>query len=200
HFPEARLAHQKFVGDAVHRDGALVHFAIGLQVDMEMPTGQTPPHQLHTADFDDAVAVAYRHTGGFGVEYDAAHALLSCPYVLFAMTTPRLASWSARSLPGCPMWPRTHSQVTSWRLTCSSSCCQRSTFFTGCLLAVFQPRFFQLGSQSWMPCITYWESVTRRTLQRRLRAVSAWMAAGSSMRLLVVCASPPQIGRASCRA
>ena len=42
-----------------------------------------------------------------------------------------------------------------------------------------------------MPCITYLLSVCSSTLQGRFSASSAWMAAISSMRLLVVSRSPP---------
>ncbi len=68
---------------------------------------------------------------------------------------------------------------------------------TGCLLAVFQPRFFQFGNHSVMPRITYSESVIRRIGQERLSAASAWIAAISSMRLLVVSGSPPQSSRSA---
>ncbi|MNE22849.1 hypothetical protein D3C80_1160760 [compost metagenome] len=51
-------------------DGALVTFAVRLQIDVEVPSGQAPPHQLDTPDLDDPVSVSHRHTGGFGVEDD----------------------------------------------------------------------------------------------------------------------------------
>jgi len=44
-----------------------------------------------------------------------------------------------------------------------------------------------------MPFMTYWLSVCSSTLQGRFSSSSAWMAAISSMRLLVVPGSPPQI-------
>src|SRR5690606_36679478 len=71
------------------------------------------------------------------------------------------------------------------------SACQSSTFFTGFLSAVFQPFFFQPCSQLCTPFLTYWLSVCSSTVQGRERALSASMAAVSSMRLLVVSASPP---------
>ena len=77
------------------------------------------------------------------------------------------------------------------RVTSSSSACQSSTFFTGCLAAVRQPLAFQPGSHSVMPLSTYWLSTCSVTAQGRLSACSAWITAISSMRLLVVRRSPP---------
>jgi hypothetical protein len=34
-----------------------------------MPAGQAPTDQLDTTDFDNPVAVGYRHAGSFGIEY-----------------------------------------------------------------------------------------------------------------------------------
>ena len=50
-------------------------------------------------------------------------------------STPRLASASARSLPGSPSCPRTQRQSIVWppARTSSSRACQSSTFFTGWL-------------------------------------------------------------------
>src|SRR5471030_588714 len=90
------------------------------------------------------------------------------------------------------MCPRTHFQVTLWRLTCSSSSFHRSAFLTGSFAAVFQPRFFQLTIHSLMPFITYCESVTNSTSQERLSSSRPRIAPINSMRLLVVLASPPQ--------
>src|SRR3990167_8834300 len=75
-FLEARFVFDKVVGDAVHRNRAFVDFAIRLQVNVEMPPSQTPADQFNTADFDDPVTIGHRHTGGFGIEYDATHASL----------------------------------------------------------------------------------------------------------------------------
>ena len=58
-----------------------------------------------------------------------------------------------------------------------------------------QPRPFQMDSHSVMPRRTYWLSVCSSTRQGRFSAFSASMAAVSSMRLLVVAVSPPQISR-----
>ena len=80
-----------------------------------------------------------------------------------------------------------------WRLCAASSACHRSWFLTGFFAAVFQPRAFQLSIHSVMPCITYFESVCSRTAREPLSALSASMAAISSMRLLVVSGSPPCI-------
>jgi hypothetical protein len=37
---------------------------------VEVPPGQAPAHDLDTADLDDPVAFADRHTGSFGIEND----------------------------------------------------------------------------------------------------------------------------------
>src|SRR5687768_3269534 len=110
-----------------------------------------------------------------------------------ATSTPRLASTSARSLPGLPSWPRTQRQSIAWPLlfTNSSRACHSSTFFTGCLVEVRQPFAFQPGSHSVMPLSTYWLSTCSVTAQGRLSACSAWITAINSMRLLVVSLSPP---------
>ena len=73
HVLEAWFVGEVFVGDAVNRNRAFVDLAIRLQVDMEMPAGQTSPHQLHAADLDDAMAVGDRHAGGFGIQHDTTH-------------------------------------------------------------------------------------------------------------------------------
>ncbi len=65
---KARLADQEGIGDAVDVDGALVTLAVRLQVDVEVPPGQAPADDLDTADLDDPVAFADRHTRGFGIE------------------------------------------------------------------------------------------------------------------------------------
>ncbi|CRR36568.1 hypothetical protein PAERUG_E16_London_17_VIM_2_04_14_05141 [Pseudomonas aeruginosa] len=70
---EARLVLQVFVGDAVDGDRPFVDLAIGLQVDVEVATGQAAPLQLDTADLDDPVTIGHRHAGGFGIQYDATH-------------------------------------------------------------------------------------------------------------------------------
>ncbi len=57
HVGEARLLRQELVGEAVHLDGAAVHFSIRPQIAMEGATGLAPVHHLDAADFDDAVAL-----------------------------------------------------------------------------------------------------------------------------------------------
>src|SRR5690606_34237780 len=85
----------------------------------------------------------------------------------------------------------TQCQVIWWRCVASSSACHSSTFLTGFLSAVLQPFRFQPCIQLWTPFLTYWLSVCRSTAQGRVRALSASMAAVSSILLLVVSASPP---------
>src|SRR5690606_21897963 len=57
-------------------------------------------------------------------------------------STPRFARASARSFPGSPACPLTHTQRTSCLVTSASSACHRSTFFTGFFAAVVQPLLF----------------------------------------------------------
>ena len=106
---------------------------------------------------------------------------------------PSRASSSARSFSTWPACPRTQCQCTSWRVRAASSRCHRSAFLTGVLSAVLQPLRFQPWIHSLMPFLTYSESVCRSTREGLFSASSAEIAAISSMRLLVVAASPPQI-------
>src|SRR5471030_3118427 len=108
-------------------------------------------------------------------------------------STPRLASTSARSLPGWPLWPRTQRQSTWWTAWAASSDFHKSSFLTGSLAAVFQPRAFQPCIHSLMPFCTYWLSVCSTTAHGRLSALSASMTSCNSMRLLVVFSAPPKI-------
>ncbi len=72
---------------------------------------------------------------------------------------PRRASSSARSLPGSPLWPLTQCQLTSCAAIAATRRCHRSTFFTGCFDAVFQPLRCQPGSHFVIPSSTYLLSV-----------------------------------------
>jgi mannose-6-phosphate isomerase-like protein (cupin superfamily) len=104
---------------------------------------------------------------------------------------PRRASSSARSLPGSPAWPFTHFQSISCGPIAAVSRRHRSSFLTGFLAEVSQP----LRCQPWIhlviPSSRYLLSVYKVTVVGRCSASSAWMAAISSIRLFVVCASPP---------
>ena len=98
-----------------------------------------------------------------------------------------MARLSQRSFSGWPAWPLTHCQLTSWGSTAAKRRFQRSTFLTGCLLAVLQPRLIQPEIQCCLKALTtYWESVTMVTVQGRRSASRPTMAPMSSMRLLVV--------------
>ena len=68
--------------------------------------------------------------------------------------------------------PGPRRQSISWPapVTSASRRCHRSTFFTGCLAAVFQPLAFQPAIHSVMPLSTYWLSTYRVTLHGRLSA------------------------------
>ena len=74
-------------------------------------------------------------------------------------STPRLASASARSLPGWPLWPLTQCHRMSCRAASASSSRHSSAFLTGFRSAVFQPFLFQPWIQVSMPFFTYCESV-----------------------------------------
>jgi hypothetical protein len=64
---------------------------------------------------------------------------------------------------------------------------------TGFFSFVSHPFLFQPAIHFVMPFFKYSESVTSFTSQRCFKASSPLMAAVISMRLLVVCASPPDI-------
>src|ERR1700749_2222005 len=104
---------------------------------------------------------------------------------------PRRASASARSLPGSPACPFTHTQLTSCGVIASLSLRHRSSFLTGFLAAVFQPLRCQPSTHLVIPFSRYVLSVCRLTLCDPLSASSAWMAAISSIRLFVVSGSLP---------
>ena len=178
---EPRRDFEILQADAVNTLSAFINIAIRVQKAMKFAPRQAAVNEFETADFDDAVALGRRQAGGFSIEDDLSH----------SSSMPRLASSSAISLPALPVWPFTQRQSISWRPTASSSACHKSWFFTGFLAAVFQPRFFQFGSQSLMPSMTYLESVCRITRQGRSSVFSASMAAVSSMRLFVVSGAPP---------
>ena len=60
--------------------------ALGVQVEVQVVASQLAREQLHTTDFDDAVATLGGQAGGFGVENNlAAHAATFNSMVLFGM-------------------------------------------------------------------------------------------------------------------
>ena len=59
-----------------------------------------------------------------------------------AISIPRLASASARSFSTCPAWPLTQHHSILLPLASASICFHKSTFLTGFLSAVCQPRHF----------------------------------------------------------
>jgi hypothetical protein len=73
----------------------------------------------------------------------------------------------------------------------SASLRHRSAFLTGFLAAVSQPFRCQPLIHLVIPFSTYVLSVCRFTFAGRVSASRAWMAAISSIRLFVVCGSPP---------
>ena len=108
------------------------------------------------------------------------------------------ASWSARSLSAlwacsAPVsWPLTQCQRTSaWRAISSSSAMTKSWFLTGWPAAVFQPFFFQPWTHLVMESSSSVESVTMQTVEPGASERRPSSAAVYSMRLLVVCPSPP---------
>src|SRR5690625_6655845 len=105
---------------------------------MIVAAGEAPVDDFHGADLDDAVPLFRLQAGGFGIQCHLSHDSLSPP-LRARLSMPRLASWSARSLPSWPLCPRTHCQSISWRAAASSRACHRSTFLTGLRAAVRQP-------------------------------------------------------------
>ncbi len=92
---------------------ALVDVAVGIEIVVERAARMTTVHQLHAADLDDSVTQVWLEAGGFGVENDLAHGArvysarptLREPDNMASIAS--LASWSTRSLPSTPEWPRT---------------------------------------------------------------------------------------------
>ncbi len=107
-----------------------------------------------------------------------------------AWRRPWAASRSARSLPASPEWPFTQTQRTSRRAASSSRRCISSTFFTGPVV-VRQPLSFQPRIHSVTDFTTYWLSHRISIAAPSGKCSSARIAAVSSMRLLVLCVSPP---------
>ncbi len=109
------------------------------------------------------------------------------------MSAAAVARASQRSFSAWPAWPFTHTNFTVWGSLAASSRFHKSTFFTGCLLAFFQPRLSQPATQFWLKAFTrYWESEYTVTVQGRRRASRPTMQPSSSMRLLVVQEKPSE--------
>src|SRR5579883_506161 len=117
--------------------------------DIQEP-GEPPgdPHLGGRMGRDGGTRRAARQAQAHGLE--AIPAYLSSTALAMALR----ASASARSFSGCPEWPRTQCQLTSWRAAAASSRCHSSTFFTGFLSAVLQPRRFHEDSHLVMPSFT----------------------------------------------
>ena len=58
--------------------GRVIETALGAELTEHLgyPPGQAPPLHFHATDLDDPVAIVYRHTGRFSIQYDSTH--LSC--------------------------------------------------------------------------------------------------------------------------
>ena len=52
----------------MHRQCALVDVALGIEVQVQVTSGQSPVDDLDTADLDDAMALLGLQPGGFGVQ------------------------------------------------------------------------------------------------------------------------------------
>src|SRR5690606_21242539 len=188
---ELRLVGEEVQGQPGDLLRALLELALRVDVLVVRAPGGPALHQLHAADLDHAVALAPVQAGGFSVEDDLAH---QWPAARSFRASLR-ASTSTRSLSGSPECPFTQRQSMRWRPVAACRRSHRSRFFTGSPPAVFQPRRTQLRTHSVMPWRTYCESVCRVTSQGSVRVSSATIAAMSSMRLLVVSASPPTSSR-----
>gem|GEM_PF-14014 len=102
------------------------------------------------------------------------------------------ASASHRLFSGWSACPRTQWNRTSWTCISRSSRCHRSRFLTGFFEAVRQFLAFHCPSHCSRPVSTYFESEYRSTRLGLFSVESPSMTADSSMRLLVVAASPPE--------
>src|SRR5690554_7587972 len=170
-FGELGFVSQKFIGDAVNRNGLGFNLAIRVDIDVVVSAGKLALHHFHAPDFDDAVTCVRVNTRGFGIQYNLSHCKPSnnirnsneATQAPVSPATPRFANSSASSLPGSPACPFTQCQLTWWRAVSLSSSCHRSAFLTGFLADVFQPLRFQPASHSVIPFRTYWESVYSST-------------------------------------
>ena len=68
-----RLVGKKFIGDAMHVDGAWIDFAIRIDIPARVIAGQSTTHEFNATDLDNAVAVLRLQPGGFRIQYDLAH-------------------------------------------------------------------------------------------------------------------------------
>ena len=80
---------KKLVCDPMHVDGFLINLSLRIDIHMKRLVGQSTVDQLDATDFDDAVAIFWIEAGGFGIKN----------YLSHVVSAPRLANWSARSLP-----------------------------------------------------------------------------------------------------
>jgi hypothetical protein len=67
------LLRQEFIRDAMHLQGATIHFPIGSHIPMEGAPCLAPVHKLYATDFDDPMALLGLETGRFSVEDYLAH-------------------------------------------------------------------------------------------------------------------------------
>ena len=73
HLGELGLVAQEFVADAVHPQRVFVAVALRVEVEVQVVAGELAVEQLHTADFNDAVAAFGGQARGFSVKNDLAH-------------------------------------------------------------------------------------------------------------------------------
>ncbi len=66
---------QFFVGDAMHIDRALIDFAIGVEIVVEIIAGPPAIDQLHATDFDNAMTIQRIKARGFRIKYYLSHAI-----------------------------------------------------------------------------------------------------------------------------
>src|SRR5690606_32144669 len=191
---EARLVGQEFQGQAGDFLRTLLERAVRVEVLVVGPPRGPPFDELHAADFHHPVATFPAQAGGFGIEDHLPHAGILPVQAGAPARCDRasaLASASTRSLPGSPEWPLTQRQSTWCGNAARCSRSHRSRFFTAAPPEVFQPLRSQPAIHWVIPWRTYCESVCRVTLHGSRSASRAEIAAISSMRLLVVCGSPP---------
>lgn len=79
---ELRLVRHHFFGDAVHLHRPLVDLAPGIDVLLVAVIARPPVDQLHTADFNDPVALGRFEAGGFSVENYLAHEVITIIRIL----------------------------------------------------------------------------------------------------------------------
>jgi hypothetical protein len=73
HIGETRLVLEKFPGDAMHLQSALLYVTIGIEVAMKMLAGQSAVDQFNRCDFDNPVTLPGLQASGLRIQNNLPH-------------------------------------------------------------------------------------------------------------------------------